>query len=63
MEPLKLREDVDRMVLLYSNQGSTNTSLKFRFNGTISDTIHTGSTDAGLEGDNDGTTGVGRGRL
>ncbi|MEK7773225.1 MAG: MXAN_5187 C-terminal domain-containing protein [Deltaproteobacteria bacterium] len=36
MEPLKLREDVDRMVLLYSNQSITNTSLKFRFNSTIS---------------------------
>lgn len=35
-EPLPLREEVDRMVLLYSNQNITNTSLKFRFNGIIS---------------------------
>ncbi len=35
-EPLPLREEVDRMVLLYSNQNITNTSLKFRFNSIIS---------------------------
>ena len=35
MEPLKLREQVDRMVLFYSNQNITNTSLKFRFNGIV----------------------------
>lgn len=35
-EPLPLREEIDRMVLLYSNQNITNTSLKFRFNSIIS---------------------------
>ncbi|MBI5903618.1 MAG: hypothetical protein HZB84_09075 [Deltaproteobacteria bacterium] len=35
-EPLPLREEVDRMVLFYSNQNITNTSLKFRFNSIIS---------------------------
>lgn len=31
-EPAKLREEVERLVLLYSNKSLTNTTLKFRYN-------------------------------
>lgn len=31
-EPARLREEVERLVLLYSNKSLTNTTLKFRYN-------------------------------
>lgn len=31
-EPAKLREEVEKLILLYSNKSLTNTTLKFRFN-------------------------------
>ncbi len=31
-EPAKLRDEVDKLILLYSNKSITSTSLKFRFN-------------------------------
>ncbi len=34
-EPVKLREEVDRLILLYSNQPITNTALKFRFHNLV----------------------------
>ncbi len=34
-EPIRLREEVERMIRAYSNQSISNTSLKFRFNSIV----------------------------
>lgn len=34
-EPLKLRDEVERIVLAYSNKNISNTSLKFRYNSLV----------------------------
>lgn len=35
-EPLQHRDEIERLILLYSNKSITNTSLKFRFNTIVS---------------------------
>lgn len=35
-EPQKLRDEIEKTILLYSNKTITNTSLKFRYNSTVS---------------------------
>ncbi len=34
-EPVKLREEVEKIILAYSNKNITNTSLKFRYNSLV----------------------------
>ncbi len=34
-EPAKLREEVERLILLYSNKNLTNTSIKFKYNALV----------------------------
>ena len=34
-EPVKLRNEIERTILLYSNKNFTNTSLKFKFNSIV----------------------------
>jgi hypothetical protein len=36
LEPLKLRDEIERIVLFYSNKPITSTALKFRFNSAVS---------------------------
>ncbi|MBI5643028.1 MAG: hypothetical protein HY954_06105 [Deltaproteobacteria bacterium] len=34
-EPAKLRDEIERLILFYSNKNLTNTSLKFRYNSVV----------------------------